>query len=141
MKDLETRVQNLRNRVSKAIGEGSPVMGDFTCMMLHSATAAHIHHFSTRSYATHVALNEYYEAIPGLVDELVEAYQGKYGIVTGYPTTYTMPQGEPVQLLTELKMYVSAMRGSLPQDTELQNIVDEMAALISSTLYKLTFLS
>ena len=45
--------------------------------------------------------------------------------------------------LTELKnisAYVQANRGVVGGDTELQNISDEIQALIDSTIYKLTFL-
>ena len=34
----------------------------------------------------HSALNIYYDDIVGLVDGLVESYQGRYGIITGYMT-------------------------------------------------------
>jgi hypothetical protein len=36
--------------------------------------------------------------------------------------------------------YVATKRKKLPQDSELQNIVDEIADLINSTVYKLKYL-
>ena len=45
---------------------------------------------------------------------------------------------DPVKYLTSIKEYVYKNREALPDDTQLQNIVDEIAALIDTTLYKLT---
>jgi Tfp pilus assembly protein PilO len=39
-----------------------------------------------------------------------------------------------------MKEFVEESRKELPQDTELQNLVDEIADLINSTLYKLRYL-
>jgi hypothetical protein len=39
-----------------------------------------------------------------------------------------------------MKQFVLEARKELPQDTELQNIVDEIADLINTTLYKLRYL-
>ena len=55
--------------------------------LMASRDQAHIFHWQTTgvgSYAAHKALNDYYDEIPEIVDSLVEAYQGKHGIVKGY---------------------------------------------------------
>ena len=106
-----------------------------------AATVAHLYHFKTTSFAQHMALGTFYEEMPGLVDSLVEAYQGKYGLVTEYPASMVECGTDPVAFVTGVKDYVAATRGTLPDDSELQNLVDEIAALAASTLYKLTFLS
>ena len=112
---------------------------DFVLCMLHSQTNAHILHLQTRSYAEHKALQGYYENIDGLIDDYVEAYQGKYGIIEGYGTDYQAP-AKPLEYMMGLSDYLTQARAALPQDTELSNILDEMAALIDKTLYKLRFL-
>jgi hypothetical protein len=43
-----------------------------------------------------------------------------------------------MQYMTAMKDFVGEARELLPQDSELQNIVDEIADLINTTLYKLT---
>ena len=108
--------------------------------LLHSVTNAHILHLQTKSYAEHMALEGYYTEIGGLTDSFVEAYQGKYGIIEKYPEDYKLPQYS-IQYLVGLSTYLHDARPYLPQDTELQNILDEVASLIDSTLYKLRFLS
>lgn len=112
---------------------------DFVLCMLHSQTNAHILHLQSRSYAEHKALQKYYETIDGIIDDYVEAYQGKYGIIENYPTTYEAP-AKPLEYMVGLLDYLTQARPSLPQDSELCNILDEMAQLLDSTIYKLRFL-
>jgi hypothetical protein len=42
--------------------------------------------------------------------------------------------------MESLQNFVKEARQDLPQDPELQNIIDEIAGLINSTAYKLKFL-
>lgn len=113
---------------------------DFIMMMLHSQTNAHILHLQSRSYSEHKALQGYYEGIDGIIDDYVEAYQGIYGIVDNYPTSYAAST-KPLEYMISLSAYLSQARPSLPQDSELMNILDETAALIDKTIYKLRFLA
>lgn len=120
--------------------QSDPVM-QFTMCLLHSVTNAHILHLTTTSYAVHKALEDYYTEVGDLVDGFIEAFQGKYGLLHDFTADYVLP-GQPTEYLTYLKDEVATLRRSekFPQDSELQNSVDEIAQLIDSTLYKLRFL-
>ena len=120
--------------------QSDPVM-QFTMCLLHSVTNGHILHLTTTSYAQHKALEDFYIGIGDLVDGFVEAFQGKYGLLHDFTADYELP-GQPIDYLTYLKDEVEMLRRSerFPQDSELQNTVDEIAQLIDSTLYKLRFL-
>jgi hypothetical protein len=119
-----------------------PVMQFVQCL-LHSVTNAHILHFQSLSYSQHMALGAYYDEVSDLIDGFVEAFQGKYGLLTNYKADYELPATEPVAYLTYLKDEVETLRRmqGFPQDSELQNEVDTIANLINSTLYKLRFLA
>ena len=106
---------------------------------MHSRTQAHVYHLQTPSFAAHKALNEYYDEIIDLADGLVESYQGRYGIITGYKGegAYIEDTTKIVQYFEALCMYVEKNRGSLVQDSYIQNQIDEVVALIESTKYKL----
>jgi hypothetical protein len=119
-----------------------PVMQFVQCL-LHSVTNAHILHFQSLSYSQHKALRVYYDEVSDLVDGFVEAFQGKYGLLTNYKSDYQLPDSNPVVYLTYLKDEVATLRRmpKFPQDSELQNEVDTIANLINSTLYKLRFLA
>lgn len=112
----------------------------FVEMLLHAGTNAHILHLKTTSYAQHKALGEFYEKIIDLADDFAEAYQGVYGLITDYPGDYKSPASDPVAELRTLGIKVKNLRKKLPADTELQNLIDEIAGEIDQTLYKLRFL-
>ena len=122
--------------------QSDPVM-QFVMCLLHSVTNAHILHFQSLSYSQHMALGAYYDKVSDLVDGFVEAFQGKYGLLTKYQSDYQLPDNNPVTYLTYLKEEVATLRraSGFPQDSELQNEVDTIANLINSTLYKLRFLA
>ena len=120
--------------------ESDPVM-QFVMCLLHSVTNTHILHLSTLSYSEHKALETFYTEIGDHVDDFVEAFQGKYGLLHDYINAYELPT-TPLDYLTYLKDEVATLRRAdkFPQDSELQNITDEIVQLIDSTLYKLRFL-
>jgi DNA-binding ferritin-like protein len=111
----------------------------FLATMLHSATNTHFFHWSTDSYSKHKALAKYYNSIIDLTDTFAESYMGKYGKFTSFPSVYHQPK-DPIRYLESLQSFVVEARQDLPQDSELQNIIDEIADLINSTTYKLKFL-
>jgi hypothetical protein len=111
----------------------------FVSVLFHSATVTHFMHLQTKSFAQHMALGEYYDAIVELADKWAEAYQGCYDIITNYPKDFHLAT-EPVKYLTQIKDFVDDIRKDLPSESQLQNIVDEIADQIDSTLYKLRFL-
>lgn len=112
---------------------------EFIAALLHSSTVAHFMHLSTDSYAAHKALGGYYEKIVDLADQFAEAYQGRYNKIKKYPEEFHSAK-EPVKYLKSMQAFVDEARGDLPQDSEIQNIIDEISHLIDSTLYKLKFL-
>ena len=85
-----------------------------------------------------MALNLFYQEMPELADSLIEAYQGRYGIVTDYPFDkgIKMPK-DPVKFIVSLQDYVDKNRGAVCDESELQNIIDEIVQLIDTTRYKL----
>ena len=114
-------------------------MNKFILELLHGVTNTHILHLQSRSFSEHSALGEFYTGLEELTDTLVEAYQGKYGIIDNYEAFYQLPP-PALEYLIMLSECVANNRKTMAQDSELQNIVDEIAALIDSTIYKLRFL-
>ena len=117
----------------------SNVVGQFATCLLNSVTGAHMLHLATYSFAEHKALEAFYTAVGDLIDTFVEAYQGKYKNRVSYVSGFDLPTNSTVYLLY-LKDEVATLRtaNGFPQDSELQNITDEIASLIDGTLYQLT---
>ena len=118
-------------------------VADFVSCLFFSRTQAHVLHLQTKSLAKHLALNDYYDGIAGLTDDLVESYQGCYDIITGYHNNYTITnrEGADINYFEGVLKFVKENRGLFGEDTDLQNIVDEITTLIKKTLYKLKTLS
>jgi len=114
-------------------------VAEFVATLLHSSTVTHFMHWATDSFAKHSVLGEYYAEIIDLVDEFAESYMGKYEQLKKFPDEFHTEK-DPVKYLTSMKDFVQEARKELPQDTELQNLVDEIADLINTTLYKLRYL-
>ena len=108
----------------------------FVATLFHSGTNAHFMHLQTDSYAKHVALNEYYDTIIELTDKWAEAYQGCYDIIKSYPRDFHLAT-DPVKYIAGIKKFIKDIRTELPDESELQNIIDEIADLVDGTLYKL----
>ena len=116
--------------------------------LMASRDQAHIFHWQTTgpgSYAAHIALNTYYDAIPELVDSLVETYQGKHGIVKGYEPAERFDEYSKdgvVKYFKALAMFIERMYAKFPkEDTNIINQLDSVKDLIYTTLYKLENLS
>jgi len=107
----------------------------FFSLLFESRDVAHKEHLKTESYATHVALNEYYDGVLPLIDGMVESYQGMYGIVN--IPEWTPKYENPIKYLKDLLKTIDRDKDKLFTDSSLLNQVDEVKALVQSTLYKL----
>lgn len=100
-------------------------------------TAAHLAHFSTKSYSRHIALNEFYDEIIDAADEFAEVYMGLEGLITAYPTV-PVPSGAPQDFIRDLVKWLEANRaGAAAGHRALENLVDNITAVAARTLYKL----
>jgi len=112
-------------------------------MLFLARDVTHSTHLNTRSYAKHVALNEFYDGIIDLADKFAEAYQGKYGLIGPISLMSAKKTGNVVEFLEDQVEELMEMRYKVVEKecTPLQNIIDEILALFYSTLYKLKFLA
>ena len=90
-----------------------------------------------------MALNEFYQEIPGLADKFAEAYQGKYGLIGPISLMSAKKTNSVLEFLQDQADELEKMRYDVVDKdcTPLQNIIDEIMGLYLSTLYKLKFLS
>lgn len=114
-------------------------IGEFILTLLHAVTNSHIIHWQCidRSYAEHQALGAFYDELQDLVDELMENIMGKFGINADMPEMYYRPAATGRDELQELSQYVQEYRQQMPQDSEIQNKIDEIQELINKTLFLL----
>ena len=118
---------------------------DMISTLLHSRSQAHVFHWQTKSqssFAEHTALGTYYDGIVELIDGIVEGYQGKNDLLTGYKTIKMVDYKSTEQLITYFKGLDSNIEKNRKSVKEsfIQNQIDTVQELIYSTLYKLRFL-
>jgi len=119
-------------------------MEQLASLFFHSRTQAHVFHLGVKgpgAYAAHVALQAYYDEIIGLVDGLVESYQGKYGLIKFQPVNGLDTNCD----IENIIKYFEKLCGALEkirtdkklQDTWIQNQIDNISELLYSTQSKL----
>lgn len=116
---------------------------ELSCQMLHSQKQIHIFHLGTKSYSEHKALQNYYEKIDGLVDGIIESYQGKYGLLKNYKSYKNQSYKNKNQVLKYFKSLLNTIeeKRDCCDDSYIQNQIDTVQELIYSTMYKLKFLN
>ena len=125
----QEKMKNCGPDIAKAIG-----------IMFLSRTMSHMAHLKTKSYATHIALNDFYDGIIDLADNLIEAAQGQYGILDVPFVNASGNVNDPIGMLQgHLKQLETTM--SMVDEDYLMNIFQETQSLYRSTLYKLVNLS
>jgi hypothetical protein len=99
-----------------------------------AATFSHYQHLMTESYAQHMALGAFYDGIIPLLDSFLETYIGLFGKLETVQENIQVPFKVSVY---ELKEWIETNRQQISDSTTLQNILDTIVELCSSTIYKL----
>jgi DNA-binding ferritin-like protein len=113
--------------------------------LLNAVTTIHKIHLKITglgSYAAHKALNEFYDEIGDLADNVVEQFQGAEEKLLEMPNTAPTELNsveEAIDYLRKLKEKTAALQSIMPH-SEIVNQLDEVKSLIDSTKYKLIFL-
>jgi len=100
-------------------------------------------HWQTEKYAEHMAFDTFVDALRTFLDTFVESYQGKHGrivLVGNQDTTfglynYEMLNEQYIDLICEI---FCKMKESVPNDSELLNIIDEGLSSVNKLKYLLT---
>ncbi len=115
----------------------------FISRLMHTANAIHMHHLMVEgpgSYASHNALGVYSD-LRDATDGLAEAWMGCTGMKLKFSSGPFELAADPLSEMQKIYAYVEQNRGLLGTESHIQNEVDTICTLISSTLYKLTRLA
>lgn len=106
-----------------------------------------VYHWQTQkkpgSYAQHIAFGTAYDELTPLIDDFIEIFQGKRGVLMGrdgFTINLQNLDDSPTVFIDE---FVDYLTQSVPQaldstaDTDLLNIRDEMLAILNQTKYRL----
>lgn len=105
-----------------------------------SRTYSHMAHLKTGSFSQHKALNEFYDGIVDLTDELAEASQGLFGKLD---VPYINLMGNINDPIGGMQAHLKAVEklAMSCEEEYLKNIFQEIQALYRKTIYLLTELS
>ena len=119
-------------------------MEQLASLFLHSRTQAHAFHLGVKgigSHSAHVALGEYYDSIGGIIDGLVESYQGKFGLIKLQPVSGLDTNNDIKNIISYFEKLCVALdklrKDEKLQSSYIQNQIDEIEELLYSTKYKL----
>ena len=74
---------------------------DFVGILFLARDVAHSVHLNTRSFAKHMALNQFYDNIIELADKFTEAYQGRHGLIGAITLMSAKKTGNIIEFLEE----------------------------------------
>jgi hypothetical protein len=121
-------------------------VAQFISKLFEAREMAHVFHLMVNgemgSHATHTALGEFYESLLGFIDELIEVYQGQYGLIENYDIidTSSARERQYIQYFEGLVGFIKENKKAFStEDTHLYNIIDEIVAITYRLIYKLKF--
>ena len=98
---------------------------------------AHRAHWRTTSFAVHEALNAFYNALPELIDSIVETHQGLLGLVDPEIVLAEDPKDPLVWMKSEAD-WIEANRELICMGSNaVANLVDALTGRYLTTIYKL----
>ena len=120
-------------------------LAELVTELLDAASKTHILHLMVKgssSYAQHKALNQLYDALPGLADGIAESWQGATGEILKYKFT-AAPElnnvDDCLKYIDELRGKITKVQKSLDY-SEIVNDLDLIKTQLNSAYYKLKFL-
>lgn len=101
----------------------------------------HFSHWLTGSYAGHMALGDLYDQIVEDIDEIVETYQGRFGLLPSFgceSATVTCDVSDMVERVKCEAAWVEKNRDFISGgDSSIGNLVDTLIGHYHKTAYKL----
>jgi DNA-binding ferritin-like protein len=113
--------------------------------LMNASTSFHKLHLQVEgigSFAAHKALNEIYDALPGLADSIAEGYQGaaeKLLVYNDQGPVILKSVKDAISYLRDITDMVNELQKVMPY-SEIVNTLDTVKDAVNSAKYKLIFL-
>jgi hypothetical protein len=110
---------------------------DLVSRVFAMRNAAHLAHWSTKSYAEHKALGKFYDELIDKIDSIIEAYQGWFGLI-GEVRMIVMSKKDIAEAIRTDLTWMGTNRDKIcKKNTMMENLIDDLMQLYSTTHYKL----
>jgi len=100
---------------------------------------AHRAHWKAKgvgSYAEHIALGEFYDAIVGAIDAIIEADQGMYGLIDDFTVEDDKPENM-AEFIKQGSSWIETNRDKFSKCAAVLALIDDLTAIYLRTAYKL----
>lgn len=100
---------------------------------------AHRAHWKTKSFSQHMALGDFYDQVIDKIDDIVECYQGEFGLIDDFSVIAdAMTGNDIVRYLESEAKWIEDYRSELAEgSTSIENLIDNLLETYNRTLYKL----
>ena len=99
---------------------------------------SHLNHWSTDSYAQHMALESFYNDVIDPLDDLVEDYQAAFGKIDKVKFPEFESENSCLDCLKDTVKWIANSRNKICKHvTALENILDSISDVYLKTIYKL----
>lgn len=106
----------------------------------YARNVAHFEHWRAKgagSFAKHMALGEFYDAVIDALDPLVEAYQGAFDLINSIPAP-DVSKREVLDLLEADAEWIESNHEAICKGNRaVANLIDSLTGVYLSTIYKL----
>ena len=110
---------------------------DLVSRVFAMRNAAHLAHWATKSYAEHKALGKFYDGLIDKIDAIIEAYQGWFGLI-GEVRMIVMSKKDIAEAIRTDLTWMGTNRDKIcKKNTIMENLIDDLMQLYSTTHYKL----
>ena len=100
---------------------------------------AHFAHWNTKSYAAHMALGELYDALVEDVDDIVETYQGEFGLLKNLCTCEAKLDKDILDIIKGDSAWIKDNRSKIANGSKtIENMIDGLTGMYNKIIYKLT---
>lgn len=117
-------------------------MDSFISYLMVCRNVLHAMHLKSHIESEHEALGELYEALPDLIDNLSEAYQGYYGLLLNlsFETGNEYLTMKPLDYVSEILKHIEGCKTKYSSNSMILNEIDNIVKVVSATRYRLRFL-
>lgn len=118
--------------------KGEAAICMLVCRIFTTRNLLHFAHWNTDSFAAHMATGELYDAVIEDVDEIIEVFQGKNGLISDFHTGEACLDKDILNRVREDAIWVEKNRDAIAGgDTAIGNLVDTLLGHLHKTTYKL----
>lgn len=123
---------------SKKEEAAEPAINELVERVFTTRNLVHFAHWKTGSDAQHRAFGELYETIVGATDDVVENYQGEFGLLSGLKTECATLDKDAIEYILEDANWVRENQEKISKGSKaISALVDVLMAAYNKAIYKL----